>query len=83
MRGEEAREVGSDVAGEFLQTSFRQPVGRHRPKTWGLHDFNGNVWEWVEDYARACTVVKAEISGGQGHDHTSRFLQLRTTPGRL
>jgi formylglycine-generating enzyme required for sulfatase activity len=37
---------------------YSEPVGTKRANAWGLHDMNGNAWEWVQD----CYSV--ELPGG-------------------
>jgi formylglycine-generating enzyme required for sulfatase activity/uncharacterized protein YgiM (DUF1202 family) len=49
--------------------SATEPVGGYGPNTFGLHDMQGNVWEWVEDcghesYQEAPKDGSAWTSGG-------------------
>ena len=37
---------------------YSKPIGTKKANTWGLHDMNGNAWEWVQD----CYYV--ELPGG-------------------
>ena len=62
-----------------------QEVGRYPANRWGLHDMQGNVWEWVTDrlrgsYAGAPTDASMPVTGGDSTSHMLRGGSWDSTP---
>jgi formylglycine-generating enzyme required for sulfatase activity len=83
--------VGSDYAncddcGSLWDDDRMAPVGSFAPNAFGLHDMQGNVYEWVEDcwhsdYAGAPSDGSAWIGGGVRQVRILRGGSYGDTPG--
>ena len=47
--GDDEGELGLHGWYHANSDSKTHPVGEKQPNAWGLHDFQGNVWEWCSD----------------------------------
>ena len=45
---------------------FTAPVGSYPPNAWGLHDMQGNVWEWVSDWHDESYYAQSPATDPQG-----------------
>ena len=57
-----------DAIAWYGQNAAGKPnlVGQKRPNAWGLHDMQGNVWEWVEDFYDEKYYAAAPVSDPKG-----------------
>jgi formylglycine-generating enzyme required for sulfatase activity len=65
--GDDEEKLGDHAWYQANSNGEPQPVGRKKPNAWGLHDMQGNVYEWCWDwYGRYSGVTATDPIGPAG-----------------